>query len=91
MRQSGLAHAAGRMRSKKNKKKTRKTAAVAKTHHEIHSSPATTINSRRHATKHVPRICPYSPASIDAGFVEIGFGQLSKSVSYTHLTLPTKA
>ena len=35
---------------------------------------------RRRATKHVPRVSPYSPASIDPGFVEIGHVQLSQSV-----------
>ena len=37
---------------------------------------------------HVPRVSPYSPASIDTGFVEIGLVQLSQSVkrrmSHTH-------
>ena len=43
-----------------------------KTHNEIHSSPATATNSRRRATKHVPRGSPYSHASsVDPGFVEI--------------------
>ena len=41
-----------------------------KTHHEIHSSPATACNSRRHVMKHVLRASPYSPDSIDPGFVE---------------------
>ena len=43
-----------------------------KTHHEILSSPATATTSRRRATKHVPRVTPYSHASIDPRFVEIG-------------------
>ena len=34
--------------------------------------------SRRRATKHVQRVSPYSPASIDPGFVEIGLVQLSQ-------------
>ena len=43
-----------------------------KTHHEIHSRPATATNSRLRAAKHVPRDSPYSHASsIDPGFVEI--------------------
>ena len=33
--------------------------------HQIHSSPATATISRRRAMKHVPRVSPYSPASID--------------------------
>ena len=76
MKQGGFMLAAGRLRSKKKKKnrkkKTEKKSAPPKTHHEIHSSPATASNSRRHARKHVPRVSPYSPASIDPGFVEIG-------------------
>ena len=74
MRQGGLVLAAGRVRSKKkNEKKKRKKNAPPETHHEIHSRPATAINSRRRAAKHVPRVSPFSPASIDPGFVEIGF------------------
>ena len=57
-----------------------------KTHHEIHSRPATASNSRRHAMKHVPRVSPYSPDSIDPGFVEIDLVQLSQSVKTTHVT-----
>ena len=69
----GLILAAGRVRSKKKKmKKTPEKSAPPETHHEIHSRPATASNWRRNATKHVPRVSPYSPASIDPGFVEIG-------------------
>ena len=50
------------------------------------SSPATATTSRRRATKHVPRVSPYSPASIDPGFVEIGLVQLSQSVKTTNVT-----
>ena len=82
--------AAGRVRSKKKqnrrKKNTEKSASPPKTHHEIHSSPATASNSRRHARKHVPRVSPYSPASIDPEFVEIGLVQLSQSVKTTNVT-----
>ena len=42
--------------------------------------------SRWLATKHVPRVSPYSPASIDPGFVEIGLVQLSQSVKTTTVT-----
>ena len=52
--------------------------------HEIHSSPATATTSRRRATIHVSRVSAYSPASIDAGFVEIGLVQLSQSVYKKH-------
>ena len=64
------------MRSKKYEqiktKKNKKVSAPPKTHHEIHSRPATAANSRRRATKHAARGSPYSRASsIDPGFVEI--------------------
>ena len=59
--------------------------APPKTHHEIHSSPAIATTSRRRATKHAPCVSPYSPASIDPGFVEIGSAQLSQSVKTTHV------
>ena len=61
-------------------------AAAPKTHHEIHSSPVTASNSRRHARKHIPRVRPNSPASVDPGFVEIGLVQLSQSVKTTNVT-----
>ena len=77
-------------RKKKSTKKTRKNPVAPKTHHEIHSSPATTTTSRRHATKHVPRVSPYLPASIDPGFVEIGLVQVfSQSVKTTNVTIHT--
>ena len=79
MRQGVLILAAGRVRSKK-KQKHEIDPAAPKIHHEIHSSPATATTSRRHATKYVPRVSPYSPASIDPGFVEIGLVQLSQSI-----------
>ena len=88
MRQGGLVLAAGRVRSKKKKRKKKRNPAAPKTHHEIHSSPATATTSRRRATKHVPRVSPYSPASIDPGFVEVGLVQLSQSVKTTNVTRP---
>ena len=63
-----------------------KKSAPPKTHHEIHSSPATACNSRRLAMKHVPHVSPYSVNSIDPGFVEIGLVQLSQSVKTTNVT-----
>ena len=54
-----------------------KKIAPPKTHHEIHSRPATATNSIRRAAKRVPRVSPHSPAAIDPGFVEIGLVQLS--------------
>ena len=77
MRQGGLILSAGRVRSKKKKRKKRKICPHPE---HINSSPATAITSRRRATKHVPRVSPYSPALIDTGFVEIveiGLVQLS--------------
>ena len=68
----------------KNEKKTRNPAAP-KAHHEIHSSQATVTTSVRRATKHAPRVSPYSPACIDPGFVEIGLVQLSQSVKTTNV------
>ena len=62
-----------------------KPAAPKIHHHEIYSSPATATTSRRRATKHVPRISPYSPTSIDPGFVEVGLVQLSQSVKTTNV------
>ena len=79
--------AAGRVRSRKKRKRkqnTRKPVAP-KIHHEIHNSPATVITSRRRAAKRVPRVSPYSHASIDPGFAEIGLVQLSKSVKNTNV------
>ena len=70
---------------KKTYKKHENPAAPT-THHEIHSSPATATTSTRRALKHVPRVSPYSPASIDPGFVEIGLVQLSQSVKMTNVT-----
>ena len=76
-----MQHAVCVRKKTKSKKNTEK-----KTNHEIHSSPATASNSRRHARKHVPRVSPYSHDSIDPGFVEIGVVQLSQSVKTTNVT-----
>ena len=67
-------------------KKITEKSAPPKTRHESHNSPATEGNSRRHAMEHVPRVTPYSPASIDTRFVEIGPVQLSQSVKTTNIT-----
>ena len=66
---------------KKIGKKNTKKSAPLKTHHETHSRPATATTLRRRATKHVRHVSPYSPVSIDPGFVEIGLVQLSLAVS----------
>ena len=75
-----------RRKKRKSKKKNAKKSAAPKTHHEIHSSPAPVTTSRRRAKKHVPRVSPYPPASIDTEFVEIGLVQLSQSVKTTNVT-----
>ena len=60
-------------RSKENEKNQKRNPTTPKTHHEIRSIPAAATTSRRRATKHVPRVTPYSHASsIDPGFVEVG-------------------
>ena len=46
----------------------------------------TTTASRQHVIKHIPRVCPHLPASIDPRFVEIGRVQLSQSVKTTNVT-----
>ena len=69
-----------------NSWKAQKKIAQPKTHHEIHGRPATATNSRRRAAKHVPRVSPHSPASIDPGFVTIGLVQPSQSVKTTNVT-----
>ena len=82
-------HTCGRpcaFEEKQNRKKNTEKSAPPKTHHDIHSSPATAITSRQRATKQVPRVNPYSPASIDPEVVEIGFVQLSQSVETTNVT-----
>ena len=73
-------------KKKTRRKKKKKNLAPPKTHHETHISPATATTSQQRTTKRVPRVSPYSPASIDAGFVEIGLLQLSKSIKTTHVT-----
>ena len=72
--------AASRVRSKKKieKNKNKLKSTPPKTHHDIRSSPATATISRRSATRHIPRVSPYTPASIDPGFVEITLVQLSQ-------------
>ena len=75
-----------RRKKKNRKKKNTKTSAPPTTHREIHSSPATATTSRRCAMKHVPRVRPHSPASIDPGFVEISLVQLSRTVKTTNVT-----
>ena len=72
-------------KDQKQEKKTQKSDPLT-THHEIHNSPPTATNSRRCATKHVPRVSLYSTASINLGFVEIGLVQLSQSVKTTNVT-----
>ena len=72
---------------RKERKKKREIPPHPK-HHQIHSSPATATTLRRRATKHIPNVSPYSPASIDHGFVEFGHVriQLSQSEKFTNVT-----
>ena len=74
-----------RRKKKSGGEEKHEKSAAPETHHEIHSSTATATNSRRRATKHVPRVSPYSPASIDPEFVEIGDVQFSQSVKPTNV------
>ena len=73
-------------KKEKRKKKHGKRSVPPKTHHEIHSSPATASSSRRHAMKHVTHVSPYSPESKYTGFVQIGLVQLSQSAKTTNVT-----
>ena len=68
------------------KRKNSEIPAAPKTHHEIHGSSVTATTSIRRATKHVPRVCPFSPVSIDPRILEIGIVQLSQSVKTTNAT-----
>ena len=74
------------VRRKKIEKKHTHKFAAPKTHHEIHSSPATATNSGRRATKRVSPVSQHSLVSIDPGFVEIGLVQLLQSVKTTNVT-----
>ena len=78
------------LEKKKSGKKTKKHRTQ-----NTPRNPQQVTTSRRRAKKHVPRVSPCSPASIDTGFVEIGLVQLSQSVkttnsmSHTHTHIPT--
>ena len=74
-----------RMNLKMQTQSTKKSASPT-THHKSHSSPATATTSRQTAKKRAPQVSPYSPASMDTGFVEIGLVQLSQSVKTTNVT-----
>ena len=82
------------VRRKKIEKNAEKSGPPKNTHHEIHSSPATATASRRRETKHVPRVSPYSPASIDPEIVDLGPVQLSpiskNDERYTHAHTKTR-
>ena len=72
---------------KNEQKKQNKKNAPPKTHHEIHSRPATATNSRRRAAKHVPRVSPYSPASIDPGFrTALAISKNDECYTHAHTT-----
>ena len=72
--QGGLVLAARRVRSKEEK--TNKKNEKNPPHRNHTTKPASAqrpqTTSRQLTTKRVPRVSPYSPASIDPGFVEIG-------------------
>ena len=53
-----------RRKKQKSEKKNTKKSAPSKTHHEIHSRPATATNSRRRTAKHVPRVSPQSHPTV---------------------------
>ena len=91
MRQGILILAAGRVRLKKRKTKKKREikSAEPKTHHKIHSRPKTTTTSRRRATNHVPRVGPYSHASIDPGLVEIVLDSYRKHYKQRMLRIHT--
>ena len=86
MTHGGLILATGRVHSNKKTKKKQRITAAPKTHHGVHGSRATATISRWRATKRIPRVSPYSPTSVDPGFVEIGLVQLSQSVKTTNVT-----
>ena len=87
MSQGVVILAAGRVRSmtEKNDPPPPEKPTAPKTQHEFHSTPAIETTSKRRATKYVPCVRPYSPASIDPGFVEIGLVQLSQSTKTTNV------
>ena len=58
------------------------TLPALKVHHDIHSSSPTAITSRRRATKYVPRVSSYSPASM--GIVRIALSITKYNKCYTH-------
>ena len=88
MRQCGLILAAGRARSKKkkNEKKTRKKIHPIQNTRRNPQQPGDRVQLETTCEEHVPRVSPYSPASIDPGFVEIGLVHLSQSVKTTNVT-----
>ena len=90
MKQGGRPHTCSRPcafeYNKKSRKKNHEKIRPAQNTQQIHSNPATATTSRRRATKHGPRVSPYSPDSIDPVFVEIGFVQLSQSAKTTNVT-----
>ena len=70
--------------SSKEKKDTENLAAP-KTHHDMYDSAVAATTSRHRATKHVPCVRPYVPASMDPEVVEIDLVQLSQSVKTTNV------
>ena len=64
---------------RRKKKRKKRNPAALKTH-QNQSNTATAANSKRRTARQVPRVSPSSPACLDAGFVEIGYVQLSQSM-----------
>ena len=78
--------AAGRVRSKKKKqtKKNAKKSTPPKTHYEIHSSPATACNSRRHAMKHVPILSRFHRSRACGNRPRTALAIIKNDECYTH-------
>ena len=73
----------------RRKKTTKTKTKTKKTPHPKHTTKSTAARRPRpprDGMKHVPRVSPYSLASMDPGFVEIGLVQLSQSVKTTNVT-----
>ena len=80
MRQGGFILHVDRVRSKKKNRKKQKQQKIhpAQNTPRYPQQPGDRDHLERRATRHIPRVSPYTPASIDPGFVEIGHVQLSQ-------------
>ena len=66
----------------KSTKKSRSTENTPRNPHQ----PGDCDHLETARKKHVSRVNPYSPASIDTGFAEMGLARLSQSVKTTNVT-----